>query len=604
MKNRNKTKKGSLKETDDWCFVCKDGGDMFLCDHRGCVKVYHAMCVGRDESLKTEKHWVCERHTCFLCHKSAKFYCFCCPNAVCGCCNSAAEFARVKGNGGFCNECVKLLLHIEEKADYNADKVMLNFNDGDTHEFLFKEYWEFTKQREDLTLEDVYYADACLQKRVPVEIFYGKETNESSSESDEDYTVKRARGKRSHESVAESGEVDQLKRLRGKQIHESASESDECEAKKQRSRGRLSSKKFQEFEGWGSKPLICFLNSIGEDTAKELSRFDVDSIISRYIEEKGLRDQRKRRMVCCDDKLYAIFRKKRINRNTIFHLLAPHFEDMVVHSDEDEKVDDHRTLDEKGGKKAIRAGREGTSSDSKQKSKLEVVQHVEDAPQSCFAAINVNNLKLVYLRRSFVEELFKQPHTAEGKIVGSFVKVKRDQTYQLFKSSHQLLKVIGLKQEATATNNKEILLLVSSMCNPISINMLSDSDIFEEECEDLRERVKIGNFEKLIVEELQQKAGSLHEVITKLTIEKEIVMLQHLIDQANEKGWRREKYMYLDKIALLKTPAEQERRLKQVPKVIPEVPKLKPTSPSSYSGESSEFDEEETLDAGGKSKFY
>ncbi|KAK4793270.1 hypothetical protein SAY86_023705 [Trapa natans] len=589
MKKRNKAKKNLYKETEDWCFLCKDGGDLIVCDHKGCPKVYHATCVGKDETLLDgETHWACDRHTCFVCCKSTKIYCLCCPNAVCGHCSSAAEFTQLKGNGGLCDECVKMILLIEENADYDSDGEKLEFDNRDAQECLFKEYWEIIKEKEDLTLEVVYSADARIKKGKnhdrkcdSIESFGDEETDESTFESDKDVKVKRSRGKQACESVLRRDEIDELLEL--------TSESDEGEVKRPRGSGKWPNNKSQDFEGWGSRPLICFLNSIGEDTTIELSRFDVDTIISKYIQEKGLHCPGKKRTVCCDDKLYSIFRKRRFNKNKMYHLLEPHFKDLVVLSDDDEKVDDHRTVARIRGMGAIKACKKQRTSDLDRKfQQKEMVQEVQ---KSCFAAISVDNLRLVYLRRSFVEELFKQPHEAEDMIFGSFVKAKVDSPYPLLKSSHQLLQVTGLKQESTTTNNKEILLLLSNLPKPVNIKMLSDSDISEEECEDLKQRMKDENSEKLTVDELQQKAGSLHEFITKLSMEKEIVLLQHLIDRANEKGWRKEKEMYLDKKALLNAPSEQERRLKQVPKVIAEDAALDPTSSSPYSEEDLESDE-------------
>ncbi|KAK1388361.1 hypothetical protein POM88_016539 [Heracleum sosnowskyi] len=53
-------------------------------------------------------------------------------------------------------------------------------------------------------------------------------------------------------------------------------------------------------------------------------------------------------------------------------------------------------------------------------------------------------------------------------------------------------------------------------------------------------------------------------------ITKELSLLQNLIDRANEKGWRRELYEYLERKELLKKPDEQERLLLEVPNVIAE----------------------------------
>ncbi|GFY94677.1 hypothetical protein Acr_10g0000620 [Actinidia rufa] len=126
MKKKGKGKRKAIlnKEeiAEDWCFECKDGGLLLVCDYKDCLKSYHAECAGKDESAyETGNQWACKWHSCFICHKSSKFQCFVCPNAVCQRCITAAEFATVRGNKGFCNNCLKLALLAEENVDVDSD---------------------------------------------------------------------------------------------------------------------------------------------------------------------------------------------------------------------------------------------------------------------------------------------------------------------------------------------------------------------------------------------------------------------------------------------------------------------------------------------------
>ena len=66
---------------------------------------------------------ISEWHSCFICQKSSKYQCFVCPNAMCQRCITAAEFATVRGNTGFCNNCLKLALLAEENVDFDSDGV-------------------------------------------------------------------------------------------------------------------------------------------------------------------------------------------------------------------------------------------------------------------------------------------------------------------------------------------------------------------------------------------------------------------------------------------------------------------------------------------------
>ncbi|XP_039018706.1 uncharacterized protein At5g08430-like [Hibiscus syriacus] len=178
-------------------------------------------------------------------------------------------------------------------------------------------------------------------------------------------------------------------------------------------------------------------------------------------------------------------------------------------------------------------------------------------------------MKLVYLRRSLVEKLSTQPDNFKEKVVGSFIRVK-GMAGNRSGTTFQLQQVTGIKKTSNADDNQGILLEVSCMPVDIPISMLDDDDISEEECVDLLQRMKDGILRKPTVVELDLKATSLHEDITKNWIQRELVRLQSKIAFAHEKGRRYMLERFLDEREMLKKPSEQQRLLQKLPRVIAE----------------------------------
>ena len=57
-------------DSDDMCAVCGDGGDLIICDAKGCKRVYHAVCAELSEVPSGT--WECSVHFCATCGYEAR----------------------------------------------------------------------------------------------------------------------------------------------------------------------------------------------------------------------------------------------------------------------------------------------------------------------------------------------------------------------------------------------------------------------------------------------------------------------------------------------------------------------------------------------------
>jgi hypothetical protein len=227
------------------------------------------------------------------------------------------------------------------------------------------------------------------------------------------------------------------------------------------------------YVGWGSKELIEFLSCIGKDTTKPLDEFILTGVVKEYIQQKNLFKDRKRKSVICDDKLHSLFRKRKVKSNMILNLLEIHLAANAASEDDflDDSEDDEGRIMRKRPCNTLKAA-ETSERDPKRNKK-------------CFAALNHNNLKLIYLRRTLIMNLMGQD-TFEQKVVGSLVRVKNDDnhySYQMPKKHYQLGLVTGIRKSPQEYKIKDkrtdILLCVSNLWDDIKISMLSEEDIEE-----------------------------------------------------------------------------------------------------------------------------
>ncbi|XP_066360588.1 uncharacterized protein At5g08430-like [Miscanthus floridulus] len=545
-------------EGEDYCFVCKDGGDLRVCDFRGCHKAYHPACVGKDSNfLNSDEEFICEWHTCFICKGRSRYYCFCCPwHTFCQGCVKQAEFVPVlRKTKGFCTNCLRMAIMVEKNVDVDSDGERVDFNDRATYEFLFKEYWEeIVKDKEGMTLDKLEKAYASLKKDINCKQDLDLEkVHDEERSSDDDFV--------GNSDDDDGNKPSSITKFNGT-------------SNTMKSFLRKDKSMKNGYVGWGSKELIEFLSSIGKDILNSLDQHGATEVVRVYIQQKGLlAKDNKKKIVTCDDKLKILFRRSKVRYNRIFSLLGKHI--AVDMTSEDETFVNSDDNNETFVRKKARIGNYSSST--------------PEINKRCSAALVHHNINLIYLKKSLVVDLLKEPDTFDSKVIGCFVRVKIDpydysfymhKTLRQHKKLHQLGLVTGTRKssEEYKINNisTDVLLCISSIPD-VKISSLSDDEFDEEECQDLRLLAKNESFKRPTVGDLEEKARSLQRDIVSHWISKELQRLERLIDRASEKGWHKEKFEYLDKKQLLRKPSEQQRLLEEVPRVIPEMEDSKDT---------------------------
>ncbi|XP_063303376.1 histone-lysine N-methyltransferase, H3 lysine-36 specific isoform X2 [Pelobates fuscus] len=80
-KYRKRKARELVKEHEDECFSCGDGGQLVSCKRPGCPKVFHADCLSL--TRRPAGKWECPWHQCDVCRKEAASFCEMCPSSFC-----------------------------------------------------------------------------------------------------------------------------------------------------------------------------------------------------------------------------------------------------------------------------------------------------------------------------------------------------------------------------------------------------------------------------------------------------------------------------------------------------------------------------------------
>ncbi|KAJ9540829.1 hypothetical protein OSB04_027335 [Centaurea solstitialis] len=533
-------------EDEDVCFICFDGGSLVLCDRRGCPKAYHPACIKRDEAFfKSKAKWNCGWHICSVCEKTAHHMCFTCTYSLCKGCSKKADFVCVRDDKGFCTVCLKTIMLIENSARGN-ETARVDFDDKSSWEYLFKVYWVYLKGKLSLTYEEITHANNPWMR---------PSTTTASVEPTGSHIS--ATGRRSITSDMEANESKRRKTY--EETNGLPKEGQPTDGSKE----------------WASKELLDFVSHMKNGDTSVLSQFDVQALLLEYIKRNNLRDPRKNTQIICDLRLKNLFGKSRVGNIEMLKLLESHFsskedpqKNMInivtaaKQSDADSSTDNTLVV----GNKERR---------NHWKSEQRTTQIKLDE----YAAIDVHNMNLIYLRRNLMESLIEDSEKFHEKVVGSIVQIRISGSDQK-DDMYRLVQVVGTTKVdvpyKVGDKSVDVMLEVLNLDKKetVSIDTISNQELSEDECRRLRESIRCGLVRYFTVGEIQEKATALQSVLLDDRMETEMQRLNHLRDRASGRG-KKKGYPLLTKLQLLKTPEERERRLQEIPEVHSD-PKMNP----------------------------
>ncbi|KAL5706612.1 hypothetical protein ACHQM5_024757 [Ranunculus cassubicifolius] len=495
------------EEEEDVCFICFDGGNLVLCDRRGCPKAYHPVCVNRDEAFfRSRGRWNCGWHICSNCEKGANYMCYTCTYSLCKGCIKEADFACVRGNKGFCETCMRTVMLIEKN-----EQAQVNFDDKSSWEYLFKEYWLDLKGKQSLTLDEL------TQAKNPF-----KGSNILARKGDSSEELYDANDDKGSDSDGSTGHVEVSNSRKRKPKKQSKLPKEDEPPRTTYSEGTSPSSDAE----WASKDLLDFVGHMKNGDKSPLSQFDVQALFLDYIKINNLRDPRKKSQIVCDSRLENLFGKARVGHFEMLKLLESHF---FLKEDSD---DIQRATADSEGNQLDSDGTPGSltrsSSDKRRKSRRKGDGRGPQTNLDDYAAIDVNNIKLLYLRRNLMEDLLEDSDKFHDRVSGSFVRIRISGSGQK-QDMYRLVQVIGTRKAAepykTGKRSADVVLEILNLnkSEAISIDTISNQDFTEDECKRLRQSIKCGLIRRMSV-----------------WLETEKLRISHLRDRASEQGRRKE----------------------------------------------------------------
>lgn len=306
----------------------------------------------------------------------------------------------------------------------------VDFDDKSSWEYLFKVYWIYLKEKLSLTVDDLVQAKnpwkeagavACNKS---LKMRYGGNNSKVSS----CFNIPVGQ-QESNDSERRTTEQPKLPN-HGDSPPLSKSSCDEGNGS-------------NESTEWASKNLLEFVAHMKNGDTSVLSQFDVQTLLLDYVKRNNLRDPSKKSQIICDLRLKKLFGKPRVGHFEMLKLLEFQF-----HIKEDFKKDVIQGIivDTVLSQAEVGGNNENllmTGKDKKRKTRMKIEERGAQVNLDEYAAIDVRNINLIYLRRNLMESLVVDSGKFHEKVVGSIVRIRISNNDQK-QDMYRLVQVVGI----------------------------------------------------------------------------------------------------------------------------------------------------------------
>lgn len=194
---------------------------------------------------------------------------------------------------------------------------------------------------------------------------------------------------------------------------------------------------------WASKELLDVVVHMRRGDRSFVPQSEVQNLLLAYIKRYNLRDPRRKSQVICDSRLQNLFGKSHVGHFEMLNLLESHFlkkeqnqaDDIqgdIVDTEEPNHVDVDENLDH-----PMKTGK-----DKKRKTRKKSVRKGRQSNLDDFAAVDIHNINLIYLRRSLVEDLLEDSTAFEEKVASAFVRLRISGNQK--QDLYRLVQVVGM----------------------------------------------------------------------------------------------------------------------------------------------------------------